>query len=142
MKELRKKRTRNLERGALSLSLLIRSLQLSLPLPFFFPCGLSYRGLLGSYLWMDLDTQMIFYFILFYFLAFLFLVFDVTGGLWFESSFENSKYPLFFFFFFFFFSSFHFGTSVPFMGWGGVCCYYGSAIFKKKIKIIFYFKNY
>jgi hypothetical protein len=28
------------------------------------------------------------------------------------------------------------------MGWGGVCCYYGSAIFKKKIKIIFYFKNY
>jgi len=49
----------------LSLSLLIRSLQLSLPLPFFFPCGLSYRGLLGSYLWMDLDTQMIF---LFYFI--------------------------------------------------------------------------
>jgi hypothetical protein len=28
------------------------------------------------------------------------------------------------------------------MGWGGVCCYYGSAIFKNVFKIIFYFKNY
>jgi len=29
-----------------------------------------------------------------------------------------------------------------YLSWGGVCCYYGSAIFKNVFKIIFYFKNY